>query len=456
MRGEEDLSLSADALAALQEVVGGSKTLVDLLTARGALESEEEEEEEEQVGESGKEDKVSHLEYFKARFPERFKDPNESCFEPRENPVAVLSMDDSYVQKLLVAAFEERAEWKVLTEIPEHGEVDLHWGEYEHIDWFSERFLSGKCMVSCYYNRKGLIRKGLLANSLEKWFLKHPEEFRFTPKSFIISSSLNGDVNVESMMKEVGFPGFPGDWWILKPSVTNQAQGIRFVSSVLQLEDAFKKADEIELAGGFVLQKYIANPFLVDKRKFHLRVFALLKGNLEVFVSPDFLAICSLEQYSAVDMEKTRAHLTNIAHQQVLSVEDEYRCMRSFDEIAQSIVDEGFSRSREEAETKIKETKDKVMGQIRKVVSVASTELTFQAATNCFELFGFDFMLDDEWNCWFLEANAEPDLSKAGNRLQGLIDNIIRATLEIVTSDKCNAHRETNFVKVFDKFQKKA
>ncbi len=43
-----------------------------------------------------------------------------------------------------------------------------------------------------------------------------------------------------------------------------------------------------------------------------------------------------------------------------------------------------------------------------------------------------DLLLDPDWGVWLLEANAEPDLSKAGDRLQGVIDKILQDTLSLV------------------------
>jgi Tubulin-tyrosine ligase family len=45
-----------------------------------------------------------------------------------------------------------------------------------------------------------------------------------------------------------------------------------------------------------------------------------------------------------------------------------------------------------------------------------SHELTFFPLPRCFELFGFDLMVDADWRVWLLEANAEPDFGQVGYR----------------------------------------
>ena len=227
---------------------------------------------------------------------------------------------------ILEAFHKERPNWVVLTQLPTNNQMyHFHWGEYEHIEWFSNRFLSEEILVSCYYNRKGLIRKGHLAHILEKWQAKYKgKRLPITPKSFVLrlpiiqsdkTTNFSNDetfhqefrVAVEQAIQDSGFKGFATDKveqvhdssesgvWILKPSITNQAIGISLVNSMTQLYQALLNADPIQLAGDFVLQSYL-RPLLLDGRKFHLRIFMILNGNITAYVDPNFLAIFSLRK----------------------------------------------------------------------------------------------------------------------------------------------------------------
>ncbi|CAN0120548.1 unnamed protein product, partial [Discosporangium mesarthrocarpum] len=52
------------------------------------------------------------------------------------------------------------------------GEADLHWGEYELIDW--ERVVSGQMRASSFCVRKGLSRKAQLSRYINKYASKRP------------------------------------------------------------------------------------------------------------------------------------------------------------------------------------------------------------------------------------------------------------------------------------------
>ena len=45
----------------------------------------------------------------------------------------------------------------------------------------------------------------------------------------------------------------------------------------------------------------------------------------------------------------------------------------------------------------------------------------FSPMTNCFELYGLDFMVDDQLNVSLLEVNPGPDFQQTGDRLRNVI-----------------------------------
>ena len=50
--------------------------------------------------------------------------------------------------------------------------------------------------------------------------------------------------------------------------------------------------------------------------------------------------------------------------------------------------------------------KNPALGPAGECIDAVSGELTFFTLPNCFELFGFDLMVDDQWHVWLLEVSA--------------------------------------------------
>lgn len=56
----------------------------------------------------------------------------------------------------------------------------------------------------------------------------------------------------------------------------------------------------------------------------------------------------------------------------------------------------------------------------------------FCPMSNCFEVYGLDFMVDEDLQVHFLEVNPGPDFKQTGNRLQGLIAQLWEQICAIV------------------------
>ena len=51
---------------------------------------------------------------------------------------------------------------------------------------------------------------------------------------------------------------------------------------------------------------------------------------------------------------------------------------------------------------------------------------------NCFELFGFDFLLDEDFRVWLIECNHNPFLGSPNEYMKVLVPNMIEDMLKIV------------------------
>ena len=185
-------------------------------------------------------------------------------------------------------------------------------------------------------------------------------------------------------------------------------------------------------------------------RKFHLRVYVLACADMNVFVFDQILALFSLKPYSMDNPEDLLVHLTNTCLQvdQPEYVEEE--SVQMFwdltDNSGHTGVDSAILHS----------VFDQVKSITAQVFEATSSEATmFQALPNAFEIFGLDFLVDDDAKVLFLEANAFPDFKQTGERLGAVIDKLFTETVNVALSphpSKPNYQADQNNTVGFGKF----
>lgn len=60
---------------------------------------------------------------------------------------------------------------------------------------------------------------------------------------------------------------------------------------------------------------------------------------------------------------------------------------------------------------------------------------TFRPLEHCFELYGLDFLIDEDFGVWFLEANPGPDFKQTGGGLKCVIERLLDESAAIVLGE---------------------
>jgi tubulin--tyrosine ligase len=196
----------------------------------------------------------------------------------------------------------------------------------------------------------------------------------------------------------------------------------------------------ISLVGNRVLQRYIATPLLLGKRKFHIRAYVLAVSALRVYLCRDCLALCSGTRYRHDDTTNLGAHITNTAFQ--ISTDPrfcEQNCVLrwSEDDIAPILVRDGTCASIDEARNSLQTVVDRIGAITGELFHAYKSEFgVFAPIEGCFEHYGLDFLVDDEWGVYLLEVNPGPDYKQTGNKLESVIESLMGSTIDIALLPK--------------------
>eukprot|EP01017_Pseudomicrothorax_dubius_P031598 TRINITY_DN4052_c0_g3_i1.p1 TRINITY_DN4052_c0_g3~~TRINITY_DN4052_c0_g3_i1.p1 ORF type:complete len:797 (-),score=163.07 TRINITY_DN4052_c0_g3_i1:125-2515(-) len=251
-------------------------------------------------------------------------------------------------------------------------------------------------------------------NTLRKVF---PEEYDFFPRSWHLPYQLEELRNFHAAKVKAmqGQPSSERPYYIVKPEASCQGRGI-FIT----------KSPETELGHGdhYVVQEYMANPYLLDGMKFDFRVYVLVRcvNPLRVYLFREGLARLATDAYEKPNQKNSDnmcMHLTNYA---VNKNNDRFVFNSSEDKD-----DVGHKRSLSSV-LKLLESKgedvSRVVLDIRRIIlkTICTVQPIlahiYRACQNkeenngmCFEILGFDIMLDDKLKPWLIEVNHTPSFT---------------------------------------------
>ena len=185
-----------------------------------------------------------------------------------------------------------------------------------------------------------------------------------------------------------------------------------------------------------VLQRYVSNPLLLRKRKFHIRAYVVAVGALRIYFYRNCLALCAGKKFSN-DNHYTdlSAHITNTAFQIETDTnfqEKLFVLQWNEDMIAPILIRDGTFDCIKHANDAIQATLSKMELITGELFNAYKGEFgVFAPIDGCFEHYGLDFLIDEEWNVFLLEVNPGPDFKQTGNKLESLIENLMSCTVDV-------------------------
>ncbi|EQC38474.1 hypothetical protein SDRG_04182 [Saprolegnia diclina VS20] len=373
----------------------------------------------------------------------------------------------NYLRPLVLGAFAKHDRfWDVMTLPTDPRTPDLLWDEYENLDW--KNVLQGQVVANSYCVRKGLSRKAQLSMFLSKYIRKHPNcrLSRALPETLVVDLWDAFDNSLAELgvsfrnrlesclweVKQLFEDKAETGTWIMKPSASNKGAEVNVFDTYAKFKAIITEWTDIR---EWVVQAYVQRPLLLKKRKFHVRVYVVAVGCLQVFVYQNVLLLTSLDAYNPANTDNKLSHITNTFQQQDHPNFVEADCVLLLEDMEAILMDDqGISAV--EAKTITTNMLADIGAITGEVFDAYRGEFSvFQPLPNCFEVYGVDFLIDEDYQVWLLEVNPGPDFKQTGNRLQPLIQTLVEGMVDIVTDQFFTAAPDTNksypaFEKVYD------
>lgn len=257
------------------------------------------------------------------------------------------------------------------------------------------------------------------------------QHFDFVPDTYILPNEFH-DFHAHYQKLKVSEP--KRNVWIVKPANSSQGKGIRLIETL----------DELNVDETSVISRYITNPLLINGHKFDLRIYVVVTSYepLRVYVYKEGLARFASESYSTKIQKDNRfMHLTNYS---INKKNDKFVQNKDAeqDDVGFKWSLTAFCNHLEQVGIDMDLMWSRIFDVILKTLSLGDNYV-LQAMKknqmhrlNCFEIFGFDVLLDSDLKPWLIEVNLSPSLSP-----DSPLDFTIKQNLLINTWNLCGIKR---------------
>lgn len=284
---------------------------------------------------------------------------------------------------------------------PNSNDYNLMWTG-SHLKPYLLRSLTDVQKVNHFPRSYELTRKDRLYKNVCRMQLTHGfKAFHILPQTFILPTEYQDFCNTYS--KDRG----P---WIVKPVASSRGRGVYLINNPSQ----------IILEDNILVSRYISNPLLIDDFKFDVRLYVLVTSYdpLVVYLYEEGLARFATVRYDQAsrNIKNQFMHLTNYSVNKksgdYVSCDDpeveDYGNKWSMSAVLRYLKQEGRDTAALMANVEDLIIKTLVSAEL----SIASACKSFLSHRgSCFELYGFDVLIDDTLKPWLLEVNLSPSLA---------------------------------------------
>jgi tubulin polyglutamylase TTLL4 len=216
-------------------------------------------------------------------------------------------------------------------------------------------------------------------------------------------------------------------FWIVKPFGAACGRGIQ-VFKTEEVIDFSKKEEEKKKKRQWLLQEYLRYPYTISGRKFDLRLYVLISSfdPLKLYLFEEGLARFCTHKYDCSKLGDQYAHLTNYSinknNEDYVPANDDAQPQEGEDSSVGSTgkctLKELWAYLRSKGED-VDKLLRRINDVIVKTVVAAESDIsplihsllrTREHKKCCYELLGFDLLMDRDLKPWLLEVNIYPSL----------------------------------------------
>lgn len=251
-----------------------------------------------------------------------------------------------------------------------------------------------------------ICRKDCLARNMAKMIKSQPQEYSFIPKTWIFPAECTQFQNYVKELKRKG----KQKTFIVKPANGAMGHGISLI----------RNCEKLPVQDHFIVQEYLDKPFLMEGYKFDLRFYILVTScdPLRVFLYNDGLVRMGTEKYhtpNESNLNQLYMHLTNYS---VNKHNENFERDETVDKGSKRSIG-WFTEFLRINDYDVAKFWGDVSELVVKTLLVAEPHVLHAyrmcrpgqppgSASVCFEVLGFDIILDRKLKPWLLEINRAP------------------------------------------------
>ncbi|XP_056022283.1 tubulin polyglutamylase ttll6-like isoform X28 [Ostrea edulis] len=315
-------------------------------------------------------------------------------------------------------------------EVSDDEDWTLYWTDYSVA---LERVMEMKKYqkINHFPGMSEICRKDLLARNLNRMNKMFPKEYNIFPKTWCLPADY-GDFLAYTRQKK-------NKTYILKPETGCQGRGIWVT----------RNPKEIKPHEHMICQQYMSKPFLIDGFKFDLRIYTLVTScdPLRIFLFKDGLARFATNKYiepTNNNVDNVFMHLTNYAinkHSEDFIRDDEAGSKRRISTINRYLRDKGYDVDKMWADIDDVITKTLISAHSILKHNYRTCFPNHVKGSACFEILGFDVLLDRKLRPQVLEVNHSPSFNTDSELDREIKGALVWDSLNLVNFGACDRRK---------------